>query len=266
MIAQHTAKLLSAFKRAFPSDMGGDDPHEVAKVALDDALQNDEDVLTALVFERLRYLPPRVSWRVLVESSTPLRGERPEACDVDEVMFWESFSHPADSRRVEPDVVWVGARLVLGIEVKWNDVQSVDQLDREHAALEHDLAKGRQVVLLALGGMSAGRREELRNSCSAPTLLALEWEDFFGALRAERAQAERVPHEHAVLDDLMAILAFRRPFLSRKPLALATLPSWQVVFPGAAAVPFESPPDVGSFATLPLWRITLPALPEWSTR
>jgi len=272
MLAIHTTRLLAGFKRAFPIEIGDDEPHDVAKRAMDTVLRDDEDVLTALVFERLRYLPATVAWRVLVGAASALRGDHPEACDDITIRFWPTLLHPADGRTVEPDIVWTSRHLVLGIEVKWNDVQTVEQLDREHAALERDThSLGRAIVLLALGGTTAGRRESLRASCSAPTLLALDWKDFYAALRTERARPERAVHEQAVLEDLMAILAIRQPLWAREPLSLASLPSWPIALPDALAVPFRSVNDSSSagprfFSSLPPWRVTLAPIPDWRTQ
>lgn len=261
------ARLLAGFKRTFPMEIGEDEPHEVARRAMDAALREDEDVLTALVFERLRYLPAPVAWQVLVGAASQLRGDHPQAGENMSISFWPSLVHPTDGRTVEPDIVWTSHHLVLGIEVKWNGVQTAEQLDREFAALEKD-ALGRAVVLLALGGTNEDRRKWLRVSCSAPTLLALDWTDFYAALRAESERSERAAHEQTVLEDIMAILAMRQPLWAREPLAFASLPSWAVDFRSTFAVPFRPPNETSlagarSFASLPPWSVTLASVPEW---
>ena len=126
---------------------------------MDRALRRGEDVLTALVFERLRYLPVDVMWRLLVGAATPLRGERPAQPDVLSFTFWPRLQHPTDEREVVPDVVVETHDIVLVVEVKWQDVQTPEQLDREAAAVAA-VHPSRSLALLALGGATGRRRED----------------------------------------------------------------------------------------------------------
>lgn len=268
MLALHTRRALIAFARELRAGEGDGDPVDLAARAMDRALRKGEDVLTALLFERLRYLPLEVTWRLLVGAAVPLRGGRPVAPTGVGFDLWPSFAHPGDHGRVEPDVVIESAGSVLVVEVKWSDVQTASQLDREVSAVAAAYPDA-SVTVLALGGASSARRKQVGTGCRAPTVLALDWPDLFAALRKEGRRPDIAPHERALLDDLKSILATRNPLWARAPLELASLPPTALTL-DALAEPFTPeaahPTAVRELCSLPPSRLDLNVLSSWRTR
>lgn len=240
MLREQTSRLTTALKRALGNfDSGGDDPITTMKAAIELAVREDEDVLTALVFERLRYLPESLAWGLVVDAATVLHGERPHLDGplVDEM--WPPLVHPDTGAMVEPDVVWRAGRTTLGIEVKWKSSQSVQQLDREYKALLHRDG-GSAVAILALGGATDQRLSQLAAECVAPSLLSLDWSALHRALGVARLEQKHAPPTERLLDDIMAILAMRNPLWARAPLDFSSLPGWKVVLPLDLGPPLRS--------------------------
>lgn len=277
MLREQSGRLTTALKRALGNfDSGADDPIVAMKTAVEVAVREDEDVLTALIFERLRYLPDSVAWAVVVEAATVLRGERPRLGGPLTEEVWPTLRHPDTGALVEPDVVWHTGQTRLGIEVKWKGAQSVDQLDREYKALAHREA-GIAVTLLALGGASAERLSQLEAGCVAPSLLALDWATFHRAARNARRELQNAPPAERVLDDILAILAMRNPLWARPPLDFSSLPGWTVTLPQNLGPPARHAPAPGlgkastgakgarAFSSLPSVQLTISStsLPRW---
>jgi hypothetical protein len=277
MLREQSSRLTTALKRALGNfDSAADDPIVAMKTAVEVAVREDEDVLTALIFERLRYLPDSIAWAIVVEAATVLRGDPPRLDGplVDEV--WPALRHPETGALVEPDVVWHTGQSRVGIEVKWKGAQDVGQLDREYKALAHREA-GTAVTLLALGGMNAQRLAQLKAECVAPSLLALDWPKLYQEAWKARRGKENAPPTERLLDDILAILAMRNPLWARPPLHFSSLPGWTVTLSqtlGPAARPAPAPgPGKASlgadgaraFSSLPSVQLTVSAtsLPRW---
>lgn len=120
MLSEQSNRLSTALKRALRNfDSRDDSPLVAMKAAVELAVREDEDVLTALIFERLRYLPDSLAWAIVVDTATVLRGERPSFAGSLSDEVWPWLPHPGSGTFVEPDVVWRSGRTALGIEVKW---------------------------------------------------------------------------------------------------------------------------------------------------
>ncbi len=277
MLREQASRLSTALKRALHNfESGDDDPIVAMKTAIEHAVREDEDVLTALIFERLRYLPDALAWRIVVGAATVLRGDPPPFGGPLSEEVWPHLPHPADGTYVEPDVVWRSGPTVLCIEVKWKGSQTAPQLNLEYKALTRHVGSAAVVSVLALGGTTEQQRSQLVAECIAPSLLALDWSDLYRAVREARQQPNLAPTER-VLDDMMAILAMRNPLWARSPLDFSSLPGWKVLLPlslgplansGSAPPPPKAGPTMTgarSLCSLPSVQLALPndCLPAW---
>ena len=174
-----------------------------------DAITRDsEDALTAMIIGRLRYLPPRVTWCLLVACADIVRGTAPAEPRSLRMAFWPRMPHPWEpDRKVEPDVVWEDETGIIVIEAKWNGTQSPEQIDRECAAVMR-AHPAQRVTMLALGGVNANVTIELRDRCRAQAVLALGWDRLADAARALRREEATEPFRN-VLEDVVSILEWR---------------------------------------------------------
>ncbi|MBX3370108.1 MAG: hypothetical protein KF793_06915 [Nitrospira sp.] len=117
-----------------------------------------EDFLTAAVFERLRYLPGDLFWKVLRKAMIPV-GSMPQIVgNLTQSEFWPSWDVSAvvnDRKRCEPDV-WLSFDSVdFVVEVKRSD--DVRSQEAKQLALEwigfHEQSKERPMWLLMVGGL-----------------------------------------------------------------------------------------------------------------
>lgn len=275
MLQVRQRRLSTALKRALGGfEVGEDDPVEAMRNAIECALCEDEDVLTALIFERLRYLPEALAWNLVVDSSSVVRGLRPTFGGDLREDAWPSLAHATADSVVEPDVVWWSGNIALGIEVKWKGTQTVEQLDKEFAALAKH-SPGFTTAMLAVGGITEDRRQQLATQCTASPLLALEWLDFYKTVRTSRGDSGLPIHVRRVLDDILEILAMRQPLWAREPRDFSSLPQWGLEIPASLAqpTPFASKRTAPlgasgtfrSFASLPTFRFTTAEtlLPSW---
>lgn len=204
------------------------------------ALTENEDMLTLLFFEKVRYLPSPVAWRLLIDGADLIRGCRPRPLDGQfSVSLWPTYDDTAGGR-VLPDVVFEMERRTIAVEVKWSGRQTSSQLDRQFNAVTAHVRH--EVVMLALGGLQGGARAEL-SDCVGVTVLALDWHALHAQIRHE-LRADRVSWaERNVLTDMMSILSFRSPLIAREPSYLDTLPDWPIE-PALSWQPAED--EVGS--------------------
>lgn len=134
-------------------------------VARDGTLDTDnaggaEDVITAVFFSRLAYLPDeqvQQFFRILLPDIMLSDG-------IDEIEFWPSWT--LNGRGVEPDVVIISGDTLLLIEAKRHDnvaMQSPAQLARELVASSDAGLSFSRIILLCIGGVTAGSEALLRN-------------------------------------------------------------------------------------------------------
>ena len=232
----------------------GDDP----VAAFDREFCQDEDLLTAMVFGRLAYLPAPTAWRVLVEPASLARGVRPTGpAAADEIMlqFWPHFD-TADIDRpqqdCEPDVLWRWSTGTLVVEVKWNQKQDPGQLAREARAVLAALdprstapPASSSLTVLALGGLESATRQALRGASDPDPchLLLQTWEGFARAVEQELRREGLPPEQRQLLRDLRAVLRLRHihpaePFGTLRSPGLTRgcrLNHWSPAVPGASA-------------------------------
>lgn len=115
-----------------------------------------EDYLTAAVFERLRYLPADIFWKVLCEASIPSGSLPPTAGDFRESEFWPTWNLSLSNRlRCIPDVLLSFEKIDITVEAKRYDgvvSQAAEQLALEWIGYtEQDRA--RQMWLMMVSGL-----------------------------------------------------------------------------------------------------------------
>jgi len=165
-----------------------------------------------------------------VHGAEVLRGTAPnlEASSID-VEFWPRLTL-SDDKDVIPDVLWkTQSKVVVGIEVKWRDRQTVAQIQREYDAVRAGHASC-EVVMLALGGAGRQGLVELRAGTTCPVLLFLDWVTLAGRLRGARDRAAPGSAEHWVCADLLELLSLRSPLLGRETFTLTSLPRCRLSF------------------------------------
>lgn len=224
-------KLSAAVARAasYLASNEEEDPPERARQALERALGSDEDLLTELVFGRMRYLSAELCWELILQPSEVLRGERPGwRPSAIEHHLWPSQRLP-NGGEIIPDVVWESDLGTLVIEVKWGDVHTPEQLTREYVSSLQE--RRPPVLLLAMGHLSPSRRTALASQAGCPHLLALEWDELHASLRRHLALMQATPAA-AVLRDIMETIEIRRPSLARRFHSLGSLQGRHVT-PGA---------------------------------
>ena len=233
-----------------------DEDHRMAfKASLADvvehAMSSDEDLLTAGVFERLQYLPPAMAWSILFSrvSSPGKSGARP-ASESHVAHFWPNYPDPSTANLVEPDVVWESRDVVLGIEIKWHDKQTVQQLRKQYRAIAARF-RNKQVWQLALGGLTPTVLAELAESPEFDTLLTLTWPDVLREIEV-RIASGCTEEAAAVLRDIRDLIHLRLP-PPREHLFLDTLPMTAVLstLAGVESLPRPASPAAKFFCTLP---------------
>lgn len=222
-----------------------------------------EDVLTATVFERLRYLRPVTAWRALfgrlVVPLPPVAGWEQE--------FWPPWRPKNGPQKlVEPDVVWsVEKRPRIIFEVKWGDEQTFEQLEREaEAGMEHGGGLG--MLIVGLGGWTAERRRDVLQRWRRrplPTLVAIDWDDVHRNIREFLDDATE-GHERYVLADIVRFLE-DRGFIAPRWMETLNIPRQFT----SANIPVWTGPGVVGVANLitasavdQVGRLTVP----WSPR
>jgi hypothetical protein len=176
-----------------------------------------EDPLTATVFERLAYLPPRLTWNILCRATKPLADGPVLPPDVPPgaptYSFWPSLRPGVDgrnARRVEPDVLVSWPEILLIVEAKHYGMQWAGQWVAQIQAVrdtpEH---AGKAIWLIAVGGIVAQEHEaqatQVRHEITNPLpgLLALRWEDLHHAIEEFR-NSSRASEQVAILSDIAA--------------------------------------------------------------
>jgi hypothetical protein len=127
-------------------------------IRLSEDFNGMEDTLTATVFERLLYLPDEKVAAILFANEIWAASATIPPTSVENVSFWP-WHTAIGEKAVEPDLVVEFANRVLVVEAKRNDFrrqQDPWQLAREYARA-HTVFPGRQVWMLAVGGLQDGR-------------------------------------------------------------------------------------------------------------
>lgn len=178
-----------------------------------------EDPLTATIFERLAYLPPRLTWNILCQGAKPLADGPALPSDAPSGAptwsFWPSLRPGAEggnAQRVEPDVLVSWGDTVLVIEAKHYGAQWAGQwLEQIRAIQAIPAHTAKRVWFIAVGGIvpheqdtnAAHVRREL--SSALPGLLAMRWEDMHHAID-DFCISNCPPEQSAVLNDIAAAL------------------------------------------------------------
>lgn len=126
-------------------------------------LKTNEDALTSSIFERLKYLPPKVFFDIL---SAACFSEFPELdySDGYEIVFWPKWNSEgtSNSNYVEPDVFIQLKEEVIIIEAKRTDSkqqyknQWINEITAYRNEYHEDLKK---IHFIALGGLYTKKRE-----------------------------------------------------------------------------------------------------------
>ncbi|HRB14599.1 MAG TPA: hypothetical protein PK224_02305 [Nitrospira sp.] len=124
-----------------------------------------EDFLTAAVFERLRYLPANLFWKVLSEAAIPVGSLPMHVGNLRESEFWPTWDisqATSDRMRCIPDVFLSFEKIDIAVEAKLNDGQRSQ--DAQQLALEwlgyNEEIEGRQMWLMMVSGL-----EEVTDDC-----------------------------------------------------------------------------------------------------
>ncbi len=186
-----------------------------------EVFRTSEDLLTATVIERLSYLPPDLTWQILVAASNG-RIAPYRLVDLQEIEFWPMWDLEGRARGVEPDVF---IRLALGdpprdthviVETKHGASQRVTQWTAEIRGWLQYIADGEieqpeSLVFLAIEGndddaTQAARRKALLSALEGQlpedlrlSVVTLAWLDI---LRASKEVEARNTHEGRILDDI----------------------------------------------------------------
>ncbi len=219
-----------------------------------------EDFLTAAVFERLRYLPADIFWKVLCEASIPSGSLPPTAGDFRESEFWPTWDLPqtiSDRKRCIPDVFLSFEKMDIAVEAKRYDgvlSQVAEQLALEWLGYNEQI-QGRQIWLMMVSGLGevtddcvVGFRKEieekLRNFGKEGVriqLVGTSWQLIAKALKAVVSAEQIGAHSLIVIKDILEAFQLY-DVQSRQPTWLESL--------GGEAIPFCSIRDesLGQFA------------------
>lgn len=210
-----------------------------AEISWRDMLRQNEDIVTASLFERLSYLSAPCAWDIL--RRTFRLGLAPyQVATLDKIEFWPRWEDATEGHdKVEPDVFlrWsVGdpsRRIDLIVEAKDGGVQYSDQWNRQQLAYvqwskdEDKLCD--EVFFLALGGVGQSGTvtstrlmqeiHEKHGDSIEMTCLAASWSELATALAKTPT---RETHEEVILRDMIKALSafgYRHFELSKGMLA-----------------------------------------------
>lgn len=124
-----------------------------------------EDFLTAAVFERLRYLPANLFWKVLSEAAIPIGSLPLNVGNLKESEFWPTWDISqaiSDRMRCIPDVLLSFEQIDIAVEAKRDDgkrTQVAEQLALEWLGYNEQF-EGKQMWLMMVSGL-----EEVTDDC-----------------------------------------------------------------------------------------------------
>lgn len=186
--------------------------------------RENEDLVTATIFERLSYLPGPLSWEILCRTFH-LSLPHYRVARLDRIEFWPSWERTEYKGRVEPDLFLsylLGEpeqRIDLIVEAKHGGAQYAQQwVSQQRACLaaEADEITPDARIYAAIGGLGRhvmDRLEPLRDEVAenAPecaeafTMVGADWRDLAAALADA---APKASGEHArVLEDAIEALS-----------------------------------------------------------
>lgn len=176
--------------------------------------RQSEDLMTAAIFGRLRYLSPALLTQAMASLVTP----EVAAClgALKHVEFWRNLEGTHGRVRVQPDVLmWFESALVV-VEVKppsWGR-QYVEQWEAQihavaHLAEDEDERVPETVYFVGLGGNDRNLTAEARTRVDTSNRFAMSWhqsrwEDLTKNLMSMRDEA--IASDAAVLEDLSSAL------------------------------------------------------------
>lgn len=221
--------------------LSGDD--EVTPQRWAALFNGSEDLVTATVFERLRYLPGALAWSILASAS----GKQLDAfkmVEIREMAYWPSWY--LNGRRVEPDLfieVDLGdppKRAHIIVEAKHtSNPQTAEQWARELSAYQEMMHTEESMgvewlLFLAIGDRVQGRSLERRKQTlldqvetlghkrSTFDAVLIGWHDI---ARAVATTVGVQAHEQAVLNDISDALILYGYFNRILPRAIEKMPA-----------------------------------------
>jgi len=178
-----------------------------------------EDSLTAAVFSHLFHLPSEMFWKEILCRACYTKNLPDDAGEPEEILPWSSWDakETENSDRVIPDLFIRFASFDLIIEAKrWdNDMQTPSQWQNELIAYTNKYGKGKQVRLLALGGIRSENDELLTSPVVCPvhmcrwSAVLLECQRLKKNLEEKKLDKETTPPSRTyadvrILNDLIA--------------------------------------------------------------
>jgi hypothetical protein len=177
-----------------------------------------EDSLTSTIFGTLLYLPRELFWRILNNASYDCTLPNSENKIVS-IEYWPHWDpkNSTNSNFVEPDIFIRTTNYDLIVEAKRHDYDQQYKIQWENefqGYLNHYSDDGKDVFLLAVGGISNEKNETIQVNNKTITVIKCRWARILNEIKFLKNEIEKIRDNYhniesisSIIDDL--IIGFR---------------------------------------------------------
>ena len=140
--------------------------------------KQNEDSLTALIFEKLNYLPFEIFEYIIKKS---VLGDLPNVdfSTIEEIIYWPHWNseNTNNNNYVEPDLLIRLAKYDILIEAKRYDSnqQYSSQWRNEIIAYHNEYGNNKELIFIGLGGINSYKNEQLLINENKITIYKCKW-------------------------------------------------------------------------------------------